>query len=184
MNRFFGSDVKGILLIPAEGDPDGLLEEGPCGARPPMAYWYKRGWAACAAKAAHSHDKRRALVLAWDGAPVFQGYPLAADDFDLALDLDAVLRGLLPSMSIARQGSTLVFGDADGRELHSDPAKLMSDEEVVCRGERCQEVVAAKRAVKDAFGYLKRKAPVRLIPLLEKIEELEDEWVKLVENNQ
>ena len=60
----------------------------------------------------------------------------------------------------------------------------MSDEEERHLLGRCQEVVAARRAVKNAFVHLKRKAPVRLIPLLEKIEELEDEWMRLVENNQ
>ena len=72
-------DIKAILLKPAEGDPHGLLKEGPCGARPPTAYWYKRAWAPCTAKAAHSHDKRRALVLAWGGKPVREGCYRAAD---------------------------------------------------------------------------------------------------------
>ena len=67
------TDIKAILLIPHKGDPQGLLKEGPCGARPPMAYWYKGAWAPCTARAAHSHDKRRALVLAWDGKPVREG---------------------------------------------------------------------------------------------------------------
>ena len=29
------SEIFGVLLVPAEGDPLGLLAEGPCGARPP-----------------------------------------------------------------------------------------------------------------------------------------------------
>jgi len=29
--------IAAILLIPTKGDPHGLLKEGPCGARPPMA---------------------------------------------------------------------------------------------------------------------------------------------------
>ncbi len=29
--------IKAILLNPTEGDPHGLLKEGPCGAPPPMA---------------------------------------------------------------------------------------------------------------------------------------------------
>mgnify|MGYP003663702444 CR=1 FL=1 len=78
------SKIKAILLVPAEGDPHGLLREGPCGARPPMAYWYKGAWAPCTAKAAHSHDKRRALVLAWDG--VHLGTRL--DDSDALTDPD------------------------------------------------------------------------------------------------
>ena len=78
------SKTKAILLVPAEGDPRGLLKEGPCGARPPMAYWYKRAWAPCTAKSAHSHDKRRALVLAWDGKPVREGCFRAVDALDSA----------------------------------------------------------------------------------------------------
>jgi hypothetical protein len=31
-------EIKAILLVPVEGDPHGLLKEGPCGARPPTAY--------------------------------------------------------------------------------------------------------------------------------------------------
>ena len=31
------NDIHAVLLIPAEGDPRGLLHEGPCGARPPRA---------------------------------------------------------------------------------------------------------------------------------------------------
>ena len=31
-------DIQAVLLVPAERDPLGLLAEGPCGARPPMAF--------------------------------------------------------------------------------------------------------------------------------------------------
>lgn len=67
------SEIKAVLLVPAEDDPHGLLREGPCGARPPMAYLYKRAWAPCTARGAHSFDKRRALVLAWGGQTVVEG---------------------------------------------------------------------------------------------------------------
>ena len=72
------SEIKAVLLVPAEDDPHGLLREGPCGARPPMAYLYKRAWAPCTARGAHSFDKRRALVLAWGGEPVEVGCFYAA----------------------------------------------------------------------------------------------------------
>ena len=36
------SEIKAVLLIPAEGDSLGLLKEGPCGARPPMAHMWLR----------------------------------------------------------------------------------------------------------------------------------------------
>ncbi|NDC89397.1 MAG: hypothetical protein EB075_11455 [Bacteroidetes bacterium] len=31
------SEVHAVLLVPEQGDPHGLLADGPCGARPPMA---------------------------------------------------------------------------------------------------------------------------------------------------
>ena len=31
-------EIKAILLVPAEGDPHGLLSDGVCGSRPPTAY--------------------------------------------------------------------------------------------------------------------------------------------------
>lgn len=37
------TEIKGILLIPEEGDPRGLLKEGPCGARPPFAVRIRYG---------------------------------------------------------------------------------------------------------------------------------------------
>lgn len=84
--------VRAVLLVPAEGDPHGLLREGPCRARPPMAWacdWcLKRSsharacglhWNAATAERCGCCDKRsawseqRALVLAWDGKPVAEG---------------------------------------------------------------------------------------------------------------
>lgn len=83
------SDIRAVLLIPAEGDPLGLLREGVCGARPPVVVrrghadvisgsltgatllaWHAEDWA---------HDPTRwpeclrALVLAWDGSNVPSG---------------------------------------------------------------------------------------------------------------
>ncbi len=63
------SKVHDVLLVPAEGDPHGLLAEGPCGARPPMAWsgHAVAGWRSGWPPAWASH---RALVLAWGGKPV------------------------------------------------------------------------------------------------------------------
>jgi hypothetical protein len=36
------TDIHAVLLIPTEGDPHGLLREGPCGARPPIARHFPR----------------------------------------------------------------------------------------------------------------------------------------------
>jgi len=66
---------RAILLVPPEGDPDGLLKGGPGGYRPPVAVrtleprrWRQRGhlelprW-----------DHPQALLLAWDGLVVLEG---------------------------------------------------------------------------------------------------------------
>lgn len=72
-----------VLLVPAEGDPLGLLAEGPCGARPPVAHRYGLPRLMLAPDArvrwlgAHERIRgvpaERALVLAWDGKPVVEG---------------------------------------------------------------------------------------------------------------
>jgi len=86
------SEIKHILLVPAEGDPHGLLKDGPCGARPPMAaFWMCRDghqehgtWMGIAGGCPHPDHEGRlrplrigtglsALVLAWDGEPVAGG---------------------------------------------------------------------------------------------------------------
>ena len=69
--------IKAVLLVPEKGDRHGLLREGPCGARPPMAtpnpmcpgHWQAHAWPGpcCVSGAPH------ALVLAWDGEPVAEG---------------------------------------------------------------------------------------------------------------
>lgn len=74
-----------VLLIPAPGDPGGLLREGPCGARPPTVI---RSISPCLD---HRHPSRcqewrtfamdcdtqlsseRVLVLAWGGESVDEG---------------------------------------------------------------------------------------------------------------
>ncbi len=137
------SEIKAILLVPAEGDPHGLLSEGPCGARPPLAYWYKRAWAPCTARAAHSHDKRRALVLAWDGKPVREGcdradwldvWKSAQDDYGIYAnaypdrDTWATVYALMDHPDdthvtvddlrrLCAELGTIVLLDADGKEI-------------------------------------------------------------------
>lgn len=129
------TDIKAILLKPPEGDPHGLLKEGPCGVRPPMAYWYKGAWAPCTARAAHSHDKRRALVLAWDGKPVREGCDRAdwADICSLQLhspdrDTWATVYALMDHPEdthvtvddlrrLCSELGTIILLDAEGREV-------------------------------------------------------------------
>ena len=70
--------VHAILLVPAEGDPLGLLAEGPCGARPPVAWnGHNNGapdvwWPHPGTPGTARYDTL-ALVLAWDGKPVPEG---------------------------------------------------------------------------------------------------------------
>ena len=74
------SKIRHILLIPAEGDPHGLLREGPCFAAPPVAVWSNvdARWdeAPPHTRAIYrdGHPKRTtALVLAWGGEAVPEG---------------------------------------------------------------------------------------------------------------
>jgi hypothetical protein len=84
------TDIKAILLVPEEGDPHGLLREGPCGAMPPMMYeaWYAREggtrqplvrfWTTSEAVANSSRavcgrqPHAKALVLAYQGKVVVE----------------------------------------------------------------------------------------------------------------
>jgi len=71
-------DVAAVLLVPGEGDPHGLLAEGPCGAAPPHAFrsYVKEdgGWEWIPGPTAFLPEEG-ALVLAWDGKVV----PLGMD---------------------------------------------------------------------------------------------------------
>ena len=64
------SKIHAVLLVPEPNDPHGLLAEGPCGARPPIAYIPNRGWKWTEGPCAEEFPTGRALVLAWDGEPV------------------------------------------------------------------------------------------------------------------
>lgn len=68
------SEIKAILIVPKKGDPHGLLKEGPCGARPPMAVEGNEGWRAWPWYPSTTPPlPRAALVLAWDGRAVREG---------------------------------------------------------------------------------------------------------------
>lgn len=71
------SKIKAVLLVPERDDPHGLLREGPCGARPPMAY-QETGtgiWRPYRGPLGEAHPENNdALVLAWDGEPVVEGW--------------------------------------------------------------------------------------------------------------
>ena len=119
------AEITTILLVPAEGDPKGLLAEGLWGARPPVAVraggkWVPITQVVCQPWSMFNwEDGSRALVLAYDGKPVPEG-------------LDRVLRahGAHPrhdysdigalahakAAGAARMG-TLICLDSDGNEV-------------------------------------------------------------------
>lgn len=78
----------GVLLIPPPEDPHGLVSEGVCGFRPPMAYLLRRPeghWCCDPDERAMLHlPEKRALVLAWGGEPVDVGCWLAAGAAQIA----------------------------------------------------------------------------------------------------
>ena len=120
------SDIRHILLIPTEGDPHGLLAEGPCGARPPMA-WLRGRRDGIWRPAPWFPDEREplwALVLAWDGEPGDEVQPyIERAGIDYAL-LAPFVTYALKGMDIG-QGpwpGTLVLLDAEGREVKDSPA--------------------------------------------------------------
>jgi hypothetical protein len=77
--------TRHVLLVPAPDDPHGLLREGLCGARPPLAIRLTvpcdlhvaslrcMDWRATIRSCDTGLSSERALVLAWDGEPVPEG---------------------------------------------------------------------------------------------------------------
>lgn len=127
------SDPVSILLVPHDGDPHGLLREGPCGARPPFAWkqagrvrgrvvrlggWRPGGDLGCAAPRPGD-----ALVLAWKGEVSQEGCDRAsyACDFRWREGVEEwVLHMLCGFTSDAAMWSgfgEIVTVDADGREV-------------------------------------------------------------------
>ena len=120
------SEVKAILLVPAEGDPHGLLKLGPCGARPPMAYQESGTgiWRPYRGPLGEGHPENNdALVLACDGEPVPEGLDRANRvwvgrwcGYLLDWSVDDV-REYGAALVIHLGGGTLVLLDAEGKEI-------------------------------------------------------------------
>jgi hypothetical protein len=77
--------IVAVLVVPAEGDPGGLLARGGCEARPPLvhrrialitdpAYTWLNGWRT---QGSIASDVESALPLWWDGALVPEGWDRA-----------------------------------------------------------------------------------------------------------
>jgi hypothetical protein len=119
------SEIKAILLVPAEDDPHGLLAEGPCGARPPLACWDGERWRSWTDNGWWWPvvPGRRALVLAWGGKTVAEGLDRANRvwvgrwcGYLLDWSVDDV-REYGAALVIHLGGGTLVLLDAEGREV-------------------------------------------------------------------
>lgn len=119
------TDPCAVLIEPKDGDPLGLLAEGPCGARPPTA---SKAAGAAVGFPYESHpwrpgvsgaSSRRALVLAWNGKPVADGL----DRLSRAVGwnpLDTNQINWWPMEDIALAASkfgTVVLLDAEGQEI-------------------------------------------------------------------
>jgi len=130
------SRVHAVLLIPEDGDPHGLLHEGPCGARPPRAWccdWETddegETWAAkprWLPARSYTSAARHALVLAWDGEPVAEGCLRAGIGcaFEPRSTVDIWIHDLLVgSPADVRMWDalgTLVLLDAEGQEVSDE----------------------------------------------------------------
>jgi len=132
------SDVRAVLLVPAEGDPLKLLADNPCGGRPPAAVewditrlesYFSRpagGWCWLPGSTmvpGYPPHRRHALVLAWDGELVAEGIDRASrrSPGHHGWVVEWQVRGLLtgeflqPGRSLTALGAVVVL-DADGRE--------------------------------------------------------------------
>jgi len=65
--------VEQLLIVPAEGDPAGLLAEGPCGSRPPMSVPNDVSGLWEVAFPTQAPEPGDALALIWDGKPLQAG---------------------------------------------------------------------------------------------------------------
>lgn len=125
------SRVVCVLLVPAAGDPLGLLAEGPCGARPPRAAldWRDHGHRRWRDASDPRYDwppgTPLALVLAWDGEVVPEGVDRLYRSVDWRPprcrqihSIDRLLSGLShASAEPGHWGGTLVLLDEAGREV-------------------------------------------------------------------
>ena len=127
--------IHAVLLVPARGDPFGLLKSGPCGARPPrvsrcIACGKWGPWLAvcgsCHGGLAMEVDPvKDALVLAWEGEPVVEGCGRLAwvsGDYDewgaTFSDVEDILNGKDFRIGVdPRQFGTLIRLDEHGREV-------------------------------------------------------------------
>lgn len=120
------TDIHAVLLVPEKSDPHGLLKEGPCGARPPLAFLWRAVGRWLAMSPGDETIAPRALVLAWGGEPVAEGLDRANRvwvgrwcGYLIDWSVDDV-REYGAALVIHLGGGTLVLLDAEGREVSDD----------------------------------------------------------------
>jgi len=119
------SKIKHVLLIPEAGNPHGLLQEGPCGARPPMASPYEGKFEAHTSDWAPCWPGETALVLAWDGEPVAEGLDRLGRAENVTREWVSKVVGFalgwwpddVDALTDPDLPGTLVLLDAEGREV-------------------------------------------------------------------
>lgn len=132
------SAVHGVLLVPHEGGPHGLLAEGPCGARPPIVTEWGHApgithWGSLASAERTfqwMRTGRRGLGLAWGGRALKRSCRDVDDERAPRRDCGVhhhvrravmyphLLDVTLPMLQKACADiGTIVLIDADGREV-------------------------------------------------------------------
>lgn len=141
--------VHAVLLMPPAGDPHELLQEGPCGARPPKAWRcderyhrlktdHGRWFSMSEAHLPALESGGDALVLAWGGCgPVAEGMDRAARCWEAVTEESG--RGLeayglwwcrlVDAVNLAHECQyhglgTVVLLDAEGREVSDDKPRI------------------------------------------------------------
>ena len=120
--------ISTLLLVPAEGDPHGLLAKGPCGARPPTmerhthkdggSCW--RGVDQCTRARLLVATPVRALVLAHEGEPVPEGCDRAARAWS-TICVEEWVSGILAGRPQPQlPGGTLLALDPSGRDITAE----------------------------------------------------------------
>jgi len=139
------ADPSAVLLVPTEKHRGALLQEGPCGARPPVVVWwtctdhplwrYDPSWS-YAERTPSGIFLKRALVLAWEDKSVLEGLERLhhhATEFSLAekcrwkWNLKAPSDWMVPDqvfevVQVARLAEEMGLGtvvclDAEGKEI-------------------------------------------------------------------
>ena len=135
------SKIHAVILVPAAGDPLGLLAEGACGARPPIAHrkecarglhkWWADSehgpsrWCGCGKTFGWQPTApNTALALAWDGVPVRAAAPWLQSRqrnrwIGTVTDLLNNTTPIPSDLAVLEEVGTIILLDVDGNEVKS-----------------------------------------------------------------